>query len=98
MRRLRKTPRTPSCALALRSGYADQFLGLKIVTFQLGILERPVRGHAKPALHFHRIGMNAMRLAREVQCAAADATDVMIFIHQPRAVRDHRPEPAASSR
>src|SRR5205085_6350108 len=55
--RQRKSARSPSGALALRTGDADQLLGLEVVPLQFGVIERPVRGYAKPALHCHRIGM-----------------------------------------
>ena len=42
--------------------------------------------------------MQAVRLAGEMQRAAADATDMLVFVHQPDAVGYHWPQATASRR
>src|SRR5262249_52837512 len=98
MCRQRKLARAPAWPLVLGSRNADQLFALAVVALEFGIRDRPVGGDTEPALHLHGVGMQAMRLAGEMQRAAADATDMLVFVHQPDAVRYHRPQATASRR
>src|SRR5262245_12396010 len=98
MCRQRKLACAPTWRLVLGSCDADQLFGLAVVALEFGILERPVGSDTEPALHLHCVGMQAMRLAGEMQRAAADATDMLVSVHQSDAVRYHWPQATASRR
>src|SRR5437764_858884 len=75
MRGQRKFARPPARSLAFRTGYTDKFFGLSVERLQLGIINRPVRSDTETGFHFHRVGMDAMRLTGKMQRRAANTAD-----------------------
>ena len=95
MRGQRKFARPPARSLAFRTGCTDKFFGLSVERLQLGIINRPVRSDTETGFHFHRVGMDAMRLTGKMQRRAANTADVIVLLHPARAACNHRTHASA---
>ena len=71
--------------------YTDQVFGHRIKRFQFGVADRPIGTNAEAAGHTHGRGMQAVRLAGKMQCAATHAAHMVVLLCQ-AAGSGHRAE------